>query len=477
MKKLFLSLFGMIWFLLPAMANDGGYAISVTIDGFKEKQLFLGYYLGDKQYIKDTVSVRPDGSFLFEGAEELDPGMYLVVLPPNNDFFQVLINPGEQHFSLRTKAENPGVGVKVKGSTDNVLFNEYLAFIADRRPKANELNGKLSSLTDEAEIAKVEAELEKLDQEVEAYQQKLLRENPKTLTAAIVRANISTPIPTFEGETEEDKQRQAFYFARAHYFDNIDLADPRMLRTPFLFDRVTTFVDKMQVQMPDSLNVAIDQVLTRMRKAPETFRFFVVHFLNNYATSKYVGMDAVYVHLVENYYANGAATWIDAEQLKKIVDNAAALKPILLGKRAPEIKMQLRDGSPISLGDVQSPYTVLYFWRYDCGHCKESTPYMKAFYENYKDQGVKIFGVCVKFNDEVPDCWKYIDENALDGWIHTVDPYLQSKFYTKYNIKTTPQIFILDKDKNIISKGIGANQIEEVMEQIIQMDKEKNGRL
>ncbi|MEZ4982502.1 MAG: hypothetical protein R2769_13150 [Saprospiraceae bacterium] len=36
-----------------------------------------------------------------------------------------------------------------------------------------------------------------------------------------------------------------------------------------------------------------------------------------------------------------------------------------------------------------------------------------------------------------------------------------------YDVKSTPQVFILDKDKTIIMKRIGAEQMEEVMDQII----------
>ena len=74
-----------------------------------------------------------------------------------------------------------------------------------------------------------------------------------------------------------------------------------------------------------------------------------------------------------------------------MIDNAKKLEPLLIGKTAPNIKMQKQDGSSISLYDVSSPYTILYFWRYDCGHCKESTPFMKEFYEKYKVLKIVIY--------------------------------------------------------------------------------------
>ena len=211
-----------------------------------------------------------------------------------------------------------------------------------------------------------------------------------------------------------------------------------------------------------------------MEPAEETFKYYLIHFLNAYAKSKLVGMDAVYVHLVEKYYAAGKAPWTDEEQLKKIVDNAAKLKPLLIGKTAPNFATQKQDGSKVALHDVDSEYTVLYFWRYDCGHCKKSTPVMNEFYKKYKDKGVKIFAVCAKFTDEVPECWDYINDNEINDWIHVVDPYLRSKFMDLYDIESTPQIYVLDKDKKILSKKIGAEQLEELMDNIIKMKEEEN---
>jgi hypothetical protein len=38
---------------------------------------------------------------------------------------------------------------------------------------------------------------------------------------------------------------------------------------------------------------------------------------------------------------------------------------------------------------------------------------------------------------------------------------------TLYDLKTTPQIYILDKDKKIISKRLGAEQLDELMMRLL----------
>jgi len=247
-----------------------------------------------------------------------------------------------------------------------------------------------------------------------------------------------------------------------------------MLRTPFFFDRIDYFVNKLQVRHPDTLAKAAIKVLDQMKPAEETFKFYLIHYLNEFAGSQYVGMDAAYVRLVEEYYASGDAKWTAPDQLQKIVDNAKALKPLLIGKIAPDLNLKKMDGTKFNLHGIESPYTVLYFWRYDCGVCKKSTPHMKEFYEAFKDRGVKLIAVCAKYASDVPECWKYVEENEVGDWIHAADPYNLSKFDRIYNLKSTPQVYILDDKKEIISKRIAAEQMTEVMEQIIEMrEKEK----
>jgi len=457
-------------FVLPLLSQkSNGYEIKIQINGFKQNEIYMAYHLGEKQYIKDTIKQQADGSFLFKGDSPLESGIYLVVLPPDNNYFQLIIEKNDQYFSVTTDAADPSKNIQTKGSIENKLFYGYMNFLAEKRPQSEALNNRLKEEKDSLKMQELTDAIDKIDKEVEDFQFNFIQNNANTFTAAIIKANTPLKLPDFSG-TEEEQQREAFYYNRDHYFDNLDLSDGRFLRTPFLFERINTYVSKLQVQVPDSLIKAIDLVLAKTKNASESYRYFAVHYLNEYANSKFVGMDAVYVHLAEKYYASGQAPWVDSTQLAKIVENAVSLKPILIGKTAPNIKMQLRDGSPVTLHDIKSPYIVLYFWRYDCGHCKESTPDIKAFYEEYKNKGVKIFAVCVKFNDEIGDCWKYVDENQLDGWIHAVDPYLRSKFYSLYNVKTTPQIFILDKNKKIISKGIGAPQLKEVMGKIMEFD-------
>ena len=84
-----------------------------------------------------------------------------------------------------------------------------------------------------------------------------------------------------------------------------------------------------------------------------------------------------------------------------------------------------------------------------------------------------MIAVCNEIQDKVPQCWKYIKEHPGMDWINTSDTYLLSGYVGKYYVKSTPQVYILDKDKKIIMKKIAAEQLDTVMDEIIKMDAEK----
>lgn len=463
-KCLFL---GVLFLGSIAVHAQDGINISVQVDGYSNSEAYLAYYYADKMYVRDTVQKNDQGVMVFQTDEVIPGGIYLVVFPPDNNYFQILLQEGNESFSMRTTYPELIPNMSVEGNEDNALFYEYLRFIGQQTPKAQALKKQYAEASEE-EKPGIERAQDEIDGLVKAYQTDLIEQHPNTFAAAVIKANMPFDMPEFEGATEEIKQKKQLDWIRSHYFDNLDLSDPKLIRTPFFFEKVTYFLKSFYSPHPDSIGPALTKVLDAMESAEENFQFFLVHYLNEYAKSNIVGMDAVYVHLVDTYYATGRAPWTDSDQLDKIIENANGLKPTLIGKIAPDIKLEKKDGATFNLHDIQSKYTVLYFWRFDCGHCQESTPVVKKFYEKFKDKGVTLVAVCTKFTDDIKGCWDYVEENEIEDWMHGVDTYHRSKYMELYYIKSTPQIFILDQEKKIIIKKIGSEQLDDVMSSLIE---------
>jgi thiol-disulfide isomerase/thioredoxin len=249
------------------------------------------------------------------------------------------------------------------------------------------------------------------------------------------------------------------------------------LRTPFLNPKISSYLEKLTVQHPDSINLAIDRVLNLLKPSEESFRYYLSHLLNSYARSKVVGFDAVYVHIVENYYGKGLAPWVDEENLAKMVSEARLTKPLLIGKKAPDFTSFMEDGTPVTLSEIESDYVVLVFWAPDCGHCKKAMPFVIEFAEKFKDRGVQVISLCNKAGDKTITCWDGIKEEKMESLLNLADDKDRSRLKYKYYVKSTPKIFILDRNQEILIKKIGAEQLESVMDEIIEFRNKQVGEI
>jgi hypothetical protein len=109
--------------------------------------------------------------------------------------------------------------------------------------------------------------------------------------------------------------------------------------------------------------------------------------------------------------------------------------------------------------------------------------------KKYQSKGVKVFAVCTGVVTSKDDsntvekvhesCWKGVEEKEFNDnlFYNYYDPYIRSRYKMLYDIQTTPQIFILDRKHEILMKRIGAEQLGEVMEQVMkfQADKKNQG--
>ena len=57
--KSILFFLGLLCFT-SSLTAESAYHIEIKLDNFEEKELYLAYHYGDKQYIKDTADINKD---------------------------------------------------------------------------------------------------------------------------------------------------------------------------------------------------------------------------------------------------------------------------------------------------------------------------------------------------------------------------------------------------------------------------------
>jgi len=135
----------------------------------------------------------------------------------------------------------------------------------------------------------------------------------------------------------------------------------------------------------------------------------------------------------------------------------------------------------VSLLAQKSKYIILWFWEPDCSHCKELTPKFSKDYDEKKlaDLGVEVIPVYLhrninewdKYTKHINLWFDFVLKNGMLKWLNVWEPFGYSQYRDKYDISSSPVLYLLDKDKKIIAKRIGYDQAIEIIEE---MEKQEN---
>jgi thiol-disulfide isomerase/thioredoxin len=455
--------FSLLLLMIPALSFSqliNGFEIDITIHELKDSTIYLAYHLGDKQYIKDTLKLDNAGHGILKGNEMLPEGIYMIVLP-GKKYFEILISK-DQYFTISAAYSDYFNTLKFAGSDENSAFIEYQKKWVSLQKEAEDLSKRIQSNKQNNDSLKILTPLQKKQEDkMKTYLKSVVADNNGNLLATLVKALLPIEVPEFtvpSGVLNPDSVKWVwnYNYNKDHFFDNIDLTDERILRTPILQARLDAFFTNVVIQAPDSINKEIDKLIQKCSPSYKIFQFISVFLFNHFRVSEIMGHDAVMVKLADDIYLSGKADWVTKEfkdDLRKQID---LIRPNLIGKKAENLVMDSYKGIFVSLYDVEKDYTILLFWEPNCGHCQEAIPKLKAYYEKAKDQNIEVFAVCT--TSDKAKWTKYIEDNQLT-WINGWDPERQSHFDYYYNVQTTPMVYILDKNKKIIAKKISVEDI------------------
>ena len=467
MKKPF-SLFALLLLFLIQEASisslkaapEENYDITVKIKGLNQGDTcMIAYYLGTKQYIKDTIIAGPAGLVQYKGTDKLDGGLYLFVMPGMKYFEFLLVEP---KFSLEADREDPVSTMKVKGSPENTAFFAYLQFLQSKQQTVKELQDKKATLKDSVQIKAIDAQILNIDKEVKAYREQEIATHKGKFFSTLVRASTDPEVATVPaGMTAEEGKKYQFTQYKSAYLKGIDWNDDRLLRTPVIQNKVKEYLERLTVDHPDSIIVSADHIISLANNNAEIFKFCVITITNMYAGSKKMCFDKVYVHMAGNYYVSGRATWVDSTQMSKIKDRYYKMMYNDCDRKAPNLHLQDEDGKPVDMYGINAKFTVLIFWAYDCGHCKKEIPQWYEFYKEYKKYGVEVLAISTK--EDLPKWKEFLQEKGLHDWINAADPENKTGFRVLYDIYSTPVIYLLDDNKVILGKRLDIANMKKVL--------------
>jgi len=459
------------------------YHIVLKMPGVDDSVVFMVHYYGkggstiyksDSSKFKKGVAVFNSTDSSFVG------GSYMMLLSDKKTNFEFLVNRGDD-ITISVNPDKLPDGIKFTNSPENERFQDYQRYARKYGENEQKLVKELETAKTKADTDAIRKKGTEASKEFATYRKDMVKNNPGSLLANILKALEKPEIPEGDHFLEDGKTKDSTYayrYYKAHYWDNFDFRDDRLIYTPLYDGMLEEYMNKLVLPWPDSVEHESDMLLAKTKGTKDMFHYTLWWLTRNVENSKIMGISDVFVYMVENYYMKGDAFWLTNDELQKYIDRAKKMAPNVIGNIAPELKLpNVITKKEESMLDMKSPYTVIVFYSPNCGHCQHELPLLDSAYEaSLKDKGVKIYTVATEGDEkQISD---FLVKLKIDKkWTNTWDPDHVSNYHNNYDVYSTPTIYLLDDKKIIRGKRLDHTNIGNVIDITERKEKEmKKGK-
>ena len=386
-------------FLLIPFMGISQANIKISFDNQQDSVVLLYKYKGAKTFILDTL-VQKNGMFQIKYKEKLPEGIYLLTSEQNFPLAEVLVSK-KQRFSVIFNDLDDLNSVKVKGCAKETKI--YYKFMA----KVRETEANIEVLeSEEGYHPNNWKKIDSLRHDLANYEESLMIRKKD--------AFINTVINSLKSHGLEN------------YWDDFPLDDARVLTYPLIDNKLETYFDNLR---PDAklINDEIDKLIAKTGDCVEVRDYLIWYFYRKYYSPQYMNLDDIYIHLVDDYFKKLKMENVSESFINMMADRSNYLKNLKIGSRLPEIG---------NLYSIKAEYTTVIFYDKTCQKCSQEGRILEEIRTRHPE--MVIFPVEINSTDI---------KNLL----------------SKYDIQTTPMIYLLDRKKNIIAKRIKAGQVEQFL--------------
>ncbi len=403
-----------------------GYNITLyTAKSDTAEYMLYGWKWGDKIPV-DTVKAAK-GKVVFSSRTDLPCGSYSIELS-GRKAVEFIVPRKNSNFRISFEPEGKGYAMK-NGNGENKLFTAFRNFVDygwEGLSSADEFTSRLDE-----------------------YRKEASEKWPGSITDIIIGNSLVSPKSAGE-------LRNSFPFV-----------DTIILNTPFAEDKVEQYLRLLQynhnstiVKHVDSLIAAGGNRELQNRLAHTAYNFFY--------DPQIMGQEGVAVHIAQNWFLNDRLDWPNKEGKFMLRTFVEFNRHSLIGMDAPELSLVDTTGNTVKLSSLDAEYTIVYFYTDDCTSCRKETPMLVDFVNGYEDGVLAVYAVYA--NDNARKWKDYIEKelfiyNPFMNWVNVYDPEYESGFQLLYNVIKTPQMFLLDKEKKIIGRGLNVKALKELLEE------------
>jgi len=115
---------------------------------------------------------------------------------------------------------------------------------------------------------------------------------------------------------------------------------------------------------------------------------------------------------------------------------------------------------PLTVGHLKNKVILIEFWTFDCGNCQNSLPYMKKWYEEYKDKGLIVIGIHspeLRHEREVSNLKQAISNNEISYPVLIDNNF---EVWKAFHTRLWPTLHVLNRSGQIVHTQVGDGNYE-----------------
>lgn len=253
-----------------------------------------------------------------------------------------------------------------------------------------------------------------------------------------------------------DPQQRACYYVK-HYWDGYSLADTAFIRSDDTEQLFSDFIGALQYVDPEESSAALKRMMSRMEADSVAYAHFCMlseKYL--YYPNSPMRNESYYIPVLEQMLASTRLTDLDkirpADRLKQARKNSPGMKAADFSYVTPKGKVARMSG-------IKADYTLLFFYEPDCSNCRKHEQILAELPAFVEMQEKGILHVLAVYPDDNEEEWLLKSSHMPRGWIVGWNKQGDIRNKTLYEIRATPTIYLLDKQKKVILKDAPLEQV------------------
>lgn len=253
-------------------------------------------------------------------------------------------------------------------------------------------------------------------------------------------------------------QTERTAYLAEYYWQGLDYADTAWLANPAVLEQIFVQWIALLEQQPVAEGAEVTGNVISLGNGHPAMQLRLAELAEHYFhnPNSPCRNEEFYIPILRAIIAAPDMEDIYKERPRYQLEKALMNRP---GTRAADFAFVTRSRQMLRLSDIQSDYVLLYFFNPDCHDCKRVATYMTGSSVLSDLSAKSRLTVLAVYPDKDLQAWEKYVYDVPDEWI--VARYADDDARRAYDLPAIPNLYLLDREKDVVLKDAPVEKIED----------------